>query len=130
MSFTCNLDANLYSQIINDHLNPFVADNFNDGAILHQDNDPKHSSKIRMNALEDARITWVISPPQSPDLNPIEMLWADLKRFIRKQQCRSVSDVQSAIRTFHNSLTPEKCIKYIDRLHMVNFHFKIHSIYL
>lgn len=78
-----------------------------------------------MEALEDARIKWDKSPPQSPDLNPIEMLWSDLKRFIRKQQCRSITEVTNAIQSFHQTLTPEKCKNYIDRLHKVKFPFLI-----
>jgi transposase len=101
-------------------LYPFVTNTFDGQSLLHQDNDPKHSSKLCIDALEDARITWARSPPQSPDLNPIEMLWADIKRFIRKQQCRTITEVQNAISIFHQSLTPQKCKKYIERLHKVN----------
>jgi transposase len=114
------LDSTLYSSIINEHLYPFVTNSFNGQCVLHQDNDPKHSSKLCINAFKDAKITWEKSPPQSPDLNPIEMLWADMKKFIRKQRCRNINDVQNAIAVFHRALTPEKCTKYIDRLHKVN----------
>ena len=102
---------------------PFVTNSFNGQAVLHQDNDPKHSSKLCVNALEDAKIIWAKSPPQSPDLNPIEMLWADTKRFIRKQCCWNITDVQNAIAVFHRALTPEKCKNYIDRMKKVDLNF-------
>ena len=34
----------------------------------------------------------VKSPPKSPDLNPIEWVWADLKRFVRKKFCTNEKD--------------------------------------
>lgn len=56
------------------------------------------------------------SPPQSPDLNPIEWVWSDLKQFVSKKRCRCVSDLVEAIREFEKKLTAEYCRKYIRKL--------------
>ena len=37
------------------------------------------------------------SPPRSPDLNPIEMVWHEMKRFIRKSRCKTESEVVAKI---------------------------------
>ena len=50
-----------------------------------QDNDPKHTSKVARKWMEDHSINWWKTPPESPDLNPIENLWHELKEFIRRE---------------------------------------------
>ena len=49
-----------------------------------QDNDPKHTSNRFQLWLEENRINWWKTPPESPDLNPIENLWHELKEYIRR----------------------------------------------
>ena len=58
---------------------------------------------------------WDIWPSESPDLNPIEMLWNMLKRRFAKQDIRTKDQLVSAIHSFwKNELTVELCNTFID----------------
>ncbi len=51
-------------------------------------------------------------PKYSPDLNPIEQVFAKLKRLLRKAAARTVETVCSAIGQLLATSTPQECANY------------------
>ena len=59
------------------------------------------------------------SPASSSALNPFKWLWSDLKRFVRTKKFTNEHEIIAAVFEFHKILTPQKCRKYINKLHEV-----------
>jgi len=51
-------------------------------------------------------------PPYSPDLNPIEMMFAKLKTLLRKADERSIAAVWHRIGTLLGEVPPAECASY------------------
>ena len=56
---------------------------WNEDDILIMDNASWHKTKRVINFLKENKIKYIFQPPYSPDLNPIEHYWANMKRGIR-----------------------------------------------
>ena len=77
--------APVYVDILWQILVPFIASVYLYSHRFMQDNDPKHTSKLGESFLSSNRVNWWKTPPESPDLNPIENLWHELKEHLRRE---------------------------------------------
>ena len=73
--FTEIMNAERLGAVYEAGLIPFIQERFTDGHRLYQDNDLKHSSKYIEEFLKQRDVNWWYTPPESPDLNPIELVW-------------------------------------------------------
>ena len=113
------MNAPRLKQIFEAGLLPFIQEVYPDSHRLYQDNDPKHWSEYIADFFEENGIVWWPSPPESPDLNPIENIWGSLKQYLRNSyKPQNLSELKKGIEQFWNSLTPEVCQKYIS--HVIN----------
>ena len=119
------MDAEVYVNIINDTLLPFISAKFPDSHGFMQDSDPKHTRRVAKAYLEVQGISWwhtpPLPPPNSADINPIERVWAKLKQYIaRRIKPLNKSELVKGIVTFWaRRMTKEKCIKYINHVRKV-----------
>ena len=119
--FTGIMDAEFYVNILDRCLVPFIRDRFACGEhSFMQDNDPKHVSRRAQQFFAENDINWWRTPPESPDCNPIENLWHELKDFLRaKVKPRNMAELKVGIKSFWSTVTRAKCTKYINHLQKV-----------
>lgn len=88
--------------------------------ILQQDNDPKHTSRLCQDFLkqeEEANELQLMAwPSQSPDLNPIELLWDELDRRVREKCPTSKEDLWKILQLEWNNIPKETIQKLYDRM--------------
>ncbi len=82
------------------------------GDIVVMDNLGSHKSAAIRHAIRAAGARLFYLPPYSPDLNPIEQLFAKLKTLMRKLRARTVEAVWRGIGSLLSHLSPTECANY------------------
>lgn len=114
------MDKKVYHKILQHNAIPSGLRLVGKGFTFQEDNDPKHSSlfcrsyvqsKVSNNVLK--YMTW---PPQSPDCNPIELLWDHLDRSIRKTNITNRQQLWDELQKNWKKIPSETLQKLIGRM--------------
>ena len=82
------------------------------GDIVILDNLGSHRGKAVRHAIRAADARLFFLPKYSPDLNPIEQLFAQLKHQLRKAAARTADAVCHALSQILDTVTPQHCRNY------------------
>ena len=114
------MKADLYTEILGNTLVPFIQEVYPGGHKFMQDNDPKHTSGLAKQWLINNGVNWWKTPAESPDMNPIENFWHELKEFIRREaKPRNKDELVKGISDFWATVDTPMCKKYIGHLKKV-----------
>jgi len=83
------------------------------GDVVVLDNLGSHKGKAVRRAIRNAGAHLIFLPKYSPDLNPIEQVFAKLKTLLRKKAARTVDAICEAIAELLTSFTPKECANYL-----------------
>jgi len=107
------IDGAMNGAIFKARVEQMLAPELQPGDIVVMDNLPAHKVAGIREAIEARGATLRHLPPYSPDLNPIEQAFAELKALLRKAAERTVDGLWNAIGRLLDLFPPAECANYI-----------------
>ncbi|KAK3545317.1 hypothetical protein QTP70_003720 [Hemibagrus guttatus] len=89
------MNGAMYREILSKNLLPSArALKMKRGWVFQHDNDPKHTTRATKEWLRKKHFKVLELPSQSPDLNPIENLWRELKIHVAQRQPQNITALE------------------------------------
>jgi transposase len=108
------LDGPMTGPAFRAYVEQFLAPALTPGDVVVLDNLPAHKVGGVRQALAAAGASILYLPPYSPDLNPIEQLFAKLKALLRKVAARTKDELWQVIGRLLAAVPPGECANYLD----------------
>ncbi len=109
----CVLDQPVNGQSFTDYVEQFLVPTLSPGDVVIMDNLSSHKQPAIRKAIRSAGAKLLFLPPYSPDLNPIEQVFAKLKTHVRKAAPRSLDAISNAIANALTAFSPQECANYL-----------------
>ena len=109
----CVIDGPINGLSFTAWVRQFLAPTLGRGDIVIADNLGSHKGQPARDAIRSVGAKLFFLPPYSPDLNPIEMVFAKLKTMLRKADERSVENTWRRIGDLLGAFTESECAAYL-----------------
>jgi transposase len=109
----CVIDGPINGASFTAWVGQFLAPTLSRGDIVIADNLGSHKGKAARDAIRSVGAKLFFLPAYSPDLNPIEMVFAKLKTLLRKADERSIEATWRRIGDLLTQFSAEECSAYI-----------------
>jgi len=96
------------------YVDQFLVRELAPGDIVVMDNLASHKSDAARKLIQAAGAELLFLPPYSPDLNPIEQVFAKLKHLLRKAAKRTVDALWDEIGKLLESFPEKECANYLE----------------
>lgn len=109
----CVIDGPINGQTFGLYVEQFLLPTLKPGDIVIMDNLGSHKGPKIRKAIRGVGAKLLFLPPYSPDLNPIEQVFAKLKHLLRKAAERTVESTWKRIGLLLDAFQPEECQRYL-----------------
>jgi transposase len=109
----CVIDGPINGDSFRAYVEQFLVPTLKPGDIVVMDNLGSHKSGSIRRLIRAAGARLFFLPPYSPDLNPIEQVFAKLKTLLRKAEERTTDGVWTRIGRLLEAFTPTECASYL-----------------
>jgi transposase len=106
------LDGPIDGQTFQSYVEKVLLPTLRPGDVVIMDNLGSHKGTAVRRLIRSVGAKLIFLPKYSPDLNPIEQVFAKLKHLLRKEAARTVDAVCSAIGRFLGAFNPDECSNY------------------
>ena len=113
ISAPCVFDGPMNAVCFRAYVEQCLAPTLRPGDTVIMDNLSSHKAAGVREAIEATGASLRYLPPYSPDLNPIEQLFAKLKAILRKVAARTTETLIAAIAAALDTFTPTECNNYL-----------------
>jgi transposase len=107
------LDGPIDGESFRAYVEQFLAPALRPGQVVVMDNLASHKVAGVREAIEAVGARVLHLPRYSPDLNPIEQLFAKLKALVRKAAARTVDALWAVVGEILRALHPDECRNYL-----------------
>jgi transposase len=108
----CVFDGPINGETFQLYVEQVLVPSLEPGDIVIMDNLGSHRGQRVRSAIKGSGARLLFLPPYSPDLNPIEQVFAKLKHLMRKASERSVEAAWQRIGTLLGSFNEQECANY------------------
>ncbi len=109
----CLIDGPINGDSFTAYVEHFLIPTLLPGDIVVMDNLGSHKGGAIRRLVRAAGARLFFLPPYSPDLNPIEQVFAKLKGLLRKAEARTIDAVSNTMGKLLDSFTPIECASYL-----------------
>lgn len=109
----CVFDGPINGELFRAYVEHVLVPTLRDGDIVVLDNLGSHKSKAVRRLIRQAGAKLFFLPRYSPDLNPIEQVFAKLKHLLRRAAARTNEAVWKTIGSLLETFSPEECANYL-----------------
>jgi len=107
------LDGPMTGEVFRAYVEQMLAPTLEPGDVVVMDNLPAHKVAGVQDAIQLAQASLLYLPAYSPDLNPIEQVFAKLKVLLRKAAARTKDALWHTIGNLLDAFPPEECTNYL-----------------
>jgi transposase len=109
----CVIDGPINGAIFRAYVEQVLVPTLKPGDLVVMDNLGSHKSQGVRKAIRAAGAKLFFLPPYSPDLNPIEQVFAKMKTLLRKADKRTIDDTWRHIGALLDCFTAAECANYL-----------------